>query len=259
MQNGNFLGRIGTMGTLNSPWGLAIAPSGFGSLAGDLLVGNFGDGRINIFSADPNSPAFLGQLTDAKTGNPLSIDGLWGLIPGNGTGAGNMNDIYFTAGPNDESGGVLGVASISSGAKFRSPGNDLDWGDVGGLGMEEPPAQGDILIVEDIRSSQVRFDRSARGRGPPCAGGSLWAHRVHFRLVCSLRMSSDQVPNPPWGSSPKSTETYGSVLGAMLSPLDQPGRSVREWVGREDRSPGSDLVSGFLPDPGPPRKIKNQV
>ncbi len=108
-QNGVFLGRIGTMGTLNSPWGLAIAPSGFGSLAGDLLVGNFGDGRINVFSADPNSPTFLGQLTDAKTGNPLSIDGLWGLIPGNGTGAGNLHDIYFTAGPNGESGGVLGV------------------------------------------------------------------------------------------------------------------------------------------------------
>ena len=112
--------------------------------------------------------------------------------------------------------------------------------------MEEPPAQGDILIVEDIRSSQVRFDRSARGRGPPRAGGSLWAHRVHFRLVCSLRMSSDQVPNPPWGSSPKSTETYGSVLGAMLSPLDQPGRSVREWVGREDRSPGR-VAPGITP------------
>ncbi len=108
-QNGNFLGRIGTMGTLNSPWGLAIAPGAFGSLAGDLLVGNFGDGHINIFSTDPNSPAFLGQLTDATTGKPLSIDGLWGLIPGNGTGAGSMNDIYFTAGPNGESGGVLGV------------------------------------------------------------------------------------------------------------------------------------------------------
>jgi uncharacterized protein (TIGR03118 family) len=106
--NGNILGRIGTMGTLNSPWGLAIAPSGFGSLTGDLLVGNFGDGRINVFSADPSSPAFLGQLTDV-TGNPLSIDGLWGLIPGGGGSAGNTHDIYFTAGPNDESGGVLGV------------------------------------------------------------------------------------------------------------------------------------------------------
>jgi uncharacterized protein (TIGR03118 family) len=108
-ENGILLGRIGTEGTLNSPWGLAIAPSGFGSLAGDLLVGNFGDGRINIFSADPGSPAFLGQLTDAKTGDPLSIDGLWGLIPGGGGSAGNTHDIYFTAGPNDESGGVLGV------------------------------------------------------------------------------------------------------------------------------------------------------
>jgi uncharacterized protein (TIGR03118 family) len=108
-QNGNLLGRIGAMGTLNSPWGLAIAPSGFGSLAGDLLVGNFGDGRINIFSADPNSPAFLGQLIDATTGQALSIEGLWGLIPGDGASAGNLHDIYFTAGPGDESGGVLGV------------------------------------------------------------------------------------------------------------------------------------------------------
>jgi uncharacterized protein (TIGR03118 family) len=108
-ESGIFLGRIGAMGTLNSPWGLAIAPSGFGSLAGDLLVGNFGDGRINIFGPDPNSPEFLGQLTDASTGNPLAIDGLWGLIPGNGASAGSIHDIYCTAGPNDESGGVLGV------------------------------------------------------------------------------------------------------------------------------------------------------
>ena len=108
-QNGTFLTRIGTMGALNSPWGLAIAPSGFGSLAGDLLVGNFGDGHINIFSADPNAPGFIGQLTDAKTGNTLAIDGLWGLIPGDGSGAGNVHDIYFTAGPNDEAGGVFGV------------------------------------------------------------------------------------------------------------------------------------------------------
>jgi uncharacterized protein (TIGR03118 family) len=108
-ENGNILGRIGTMGMLNSPWGLAIAPSGFGSFAGDLLVGNFGDGRINVFNADPKAPAFLGQLTDVRTGQPLSIDGLWGLIPGNGQSGGNIHDIYFTAGPDAESGGVFGV------------------------------------------------------------------------------------------------------------------------------------------------------
>ncbi len=78
---GNFLGRIGSMGTLNSPWGLAIAPSSFKGFAGDLLVGNFGDGTINVFNPDPATPGFLGQLTGAD-GKPIVIDGLWGLIAG---------------------------------------------------------------------------------------------------------------------------------------------------------------------------------
>jgi uncharacterized protein (TIGR03118 family) len=105
--NGILLGRIGSKGTLNSPWGLAIAPSSFGSFAGDLLVGNFGDGHINVFSPNPGSTGFLGQLTDVTTRMPLSIDGLWGLIGGNGGNGGSTNDIYFTAGPNKESGGVF--------------------------------------------------------------------------------------------------------------------------------------------------------
>src|SRR5262249_41126063 len=108
-QDGVLLGRIAAHGVLNSPWGLAIAPSGFGSFAGDLLVGNFGNGEINVFSADPNSPGLLGHLTDAKTGNALAIEGLWGLIVGNGKSGGNVRDIYFTAGPDDEKGGVFGV------------------------------------------------------------------------------------------------------------------------------------------------------
>ena len=55
---GNFLQRLVTGGQLNSPWGLAIAPATFGAFGGDLLVGNFGDGRINAF--DPNTGAFKG-------------------------------------------------------------------------------------------------------------------------------------------------------------------------------------------------------
>jgi uncharacterized protein (TIGR03118 family) len=65
-QNGNLLGRIATMGSLNSPWGLAIAPSGFGSRAGDLLVGNFGDGRSNVFSPDRGSPEYLSFLAQRQ-------------------------------------------------------------------------------------------------------------------------------------------------------------------------------------------------
>jgi uncharacterized protein (TIGR03118 family) len=105
---GNLLGRIGTTGTLNSPWGLAIAPSSFKGLAGDLLVGNFGDGRINVFGPDPASPGFLGQLSGFG-GSPIVIDGLWGLIAGNDGSGGSSQDIYFSAGPNGESNGLFGV------------------------------------------------------------------------------------------------------------------------------------------------------
>jgi uncharacterized protein (TIGR03118 family) len=106
---GNFIGRIASRGVLDAPWGLAMAPAGFGKFAGDLLVGNFGDGHIDAF--DLATMTFDGALTD-MSGNPLAIDGLWGLVPGNGTLAGNAGDIYFSAGPGDESRGVFGVLSF---------------------------------------------------------------------------------------------------------------------------------------------------
>jgi uncharacterized protein (TIGR03118 family) len=105
---GNFLGRIGSMGALNSPWGLAIAPSSFGSFAGDLLVGNFGDGKVNVFNPNPATPGFLGQLSDVGH-NPIAIDGLWGLIAGNDGNGGSSQKIYFSAGPNSEGNGLFGV------------------------------------------------------------------------------------------------------------------------------------------------------
>jgi uncharacterized protein (TIGR03118 family) len=104
--NGNLVRRLVSNGALDAPWGLALAPSGFGALAGDLLVGNFGDGRIDAY--DPISGAFAGALAGAG-GVPLSIDGLWGLIPGNGAAAGSPQDIYFSAGPGDESHGLFGA------------------------------------------------------------------------------------------------------------------------------------------------------
>ena len=103
---GNMLGRIGTMGTLNSPWGLAIAPASFGAIAGDLLVGNFGDGRINVF--DLGTKSFVGQL-DAAGGGALSIDGLWALSVGDGGNAGSLGEVYFSAGPDDEANGLFGA------------------------------------------------------------------------------------------------------------------------------------------------------
>jgi uncharacterized protein (TIGR03118 family) len=103
---GHLIARVATAGTLNAPWGLAIAPGSFGAMAGDLLVGNFGDGRINAYN--PATHAFVGQVQDAG-GGPLEIDGLWALSPGNGANAGSDSLLYFTAGPDDESHGILGV------------------------------------------------------------------------------------------------------------------------------------------------------
>ena len=103
---GNFLSRVATGGTLDAPWGLAIAPSSFGAMAGALLVGNFGDGRISAYDAGSN--AFLGQVLDAN-GAPLVIDGLWAIAPGNDGSAGSSSLLYFTAGPDNESHGLFGV------------------------------------------------------------------------------------------------------------------------------------------------------
>ena len=119
---GNFLGRVASNGTLDAPWGLALAPSSFGALAGALLVGNFGDGRINAF--DATTHAFLGQLA-ASDGSPLSIDGLWALAPGNGGGAGSSALLYFTAGPGDEMHGVFGVLTPQAIAAVPEPSSAL--------------------------------------------------------------------------------------------------------------------------------------
>jgi uncharacterized protein (TIGR03118 family) len=93
--SGNFMKRLVSNGGLNSPWGLAMAPAGFGGMGGKLLVGNFGDGVINAY--DPMTGAFF----DALRGNnedPLSIEGLWGLTFGNGGSGGRTDTLYFTAG-----------------------------------------------------------------------------------------------------------------------------------------------------------------
>jgi uncharacterized protein (TIGR03118 family) len=103
---GNLIARVAAGGTLDAPWGLAIAPSSFGALAGALLVGNFGDGRISAFNASTHT--FLGQLA-ASDGTPLAIDGLWAIAPGNDGSGGSSAALYFTAGPDGESHGLFGV------------------------------------------------------------------------------------------------------------------------------------------------------
>jgi uncharacterized protein (TIGR03118 family) len=107
--DGAFVRRLVTRGVLDSPWGLALAPAGFGQFSGDLLVGNFGNGHINVFS--PSTGADLGQLRQSN-GHPIVIDGLWGLAFGNGNAAKN-NELIFSAGPDGESHGLLGKIVVA--------------------------------------------------------------------------------------------------------------------------------------------------
>jgi uncharacterized protein (TIGR03118 family) len=122
--SGHFLARFasgtaagGTLTALNSPWGMAVAPAGFGNFGGALLVGNFGDSHVSAFNL--KTGAFLDQLQDTH-GQPLVLDagitgadgntkGLWGIAFGNGRGGAGTQALFFASGPNDESDGVFGM------------------------------------------------------------------------------------------------------------------------------------------------------
>ncbi|SRR6266581_629324 len=103
--SGALVMRFASGGSLNSPWGLAAAPATFGNFHNDILVGNFGDGRINAFTT---AGTFRGQLK-RETNEPIQNDGLWGLRFGNGGNGGDVNTLFFAAGINDESDGLFGM------------------------------------------------------------------------------------------------------------------------------------------------------
>jgi uncharacterized protein (TIGR03118 family) len=109
---GRMIGRVATRGALDAPWGLAIAPPGFGDLAGHLLVGNFGDGKILAYRMTDDMHRFTpaGVLRDAAR-KPIVIDGLWGIAFGNGHLAGPPDVLFFAAGPHDEEFGMFGSVS----------------------------------------------------------------------------------------------------------------------------------------------------
>jgi uncharacterized protein (TIGR03118 family) len=102
--DGHLLSRFASRGTLNSPWGVARASFAFGRFSDDILIGNFGDGKINVFNSHGR---FIDQL-NKPNGKPLKIDGLWTLTLGGGAKSGSET-LYFTAGPNMEMDGLFGT------------------------------------------------------------------------------------------------------------------------------------------------------
>jgi uncharacterized protein (TIGR03118 family) len=128
--SGNLLQRFDHVRALNSPWGLAIAPASFGRFAGDVLVGQFGSGQIAAFNSDGD---FRGLLRTADH-KPLVIDGLWAITPGGGGAKnGDVNTLFFTAGPNSEANGLFG--SLTATVKKHDENGDNEGGnEQGGMG-----------------------------------------------------------------------------------------------------------------------------
>ncbi len=111
--SGRLLLRLQHGAFFNAPWGIAQAPGDFGVFSHRLLIGNFGDGWIHAFNAVTGK--LEGALLDAN-GNPIAIDGLWGLsFGGDNTNSGLATNLFFTAGANDEADGIFGMlAPVSS-------------------------------------------------------------------------------------------------------------------------------------------------
>ena len=114
-REGKLLQRVASMGSLDAPWGIAWAPDHFGEASGHLLIGNFGDGMINVFEPESHGEFdHEGTLDRASNGNPIVIPGLWALQFGNDGPAGPSTSLFFTAGPAGETHGLFGSIAAQS-------------------------------------------------------------------------------------------------------------------------------------------------
>jgi uncharacterized protein (TIGR03118 family) len=105
-KQGNLLQHlVANGGALNAPWGIALAPANFGKFSNMLLVGNFGDGKINAY--DPTTGAMQGTLSN-NDGTAIVTSGLWALQFGNGLNSQPTNTLFYTAGSGDEQHGLYG-------------------------------------------------------------------------------------------------------------------------------------------------------
>lgn len=125
---GTLVKRFASRGSLDSPWAVVVAPHDFGMFSDDVLVGNFGNGKISAFN---RKGRFMGFVVGSDA-QPLEIDGLWGMAFGNGGQAGPTNTLFFAAGPNGETHGLFG--SLVAGHKHRTTTTTTGGGGGGGLG-----------------------------------------------------------------------------------------------------------------------------
>ena len=213
--DGHFLRRV-VSGGVNAPWGLALAPDGFGNFGGDLLVGNFGfgDGKINAY--DPGTGQFEGYITDAN-GEPFAVEGLWGLSLGNGGSGGDPFALYFAAGINRAGpGSFLASDGLFGSIRFGAAPEHAGGGNGEAPGLLPSAVTGDMLAAAlgptPLEPFAVVAPAAPQASTPTLSSGSASTE------------TSNQVPGsaPETGQAPGSHPASGaeSDLGTSSSPLD---------------------------------------
>ncbi|MBS1823658.1 MAG: TIGR03118 family protein, partial [Acidobacteria bacterium] len=221
--NGNLVKRAISQGNLNAPWGMALAPQGFGAFGGALLVGNFGDGVINAY--DPVSFALKGQITGSD-GAPLANSGLWEIVFGAGTStggtaatAGDPNTLYFSAGINGEKGGLFGsiVPSAPAGAAdftitSSTPTVSVKAGQAGNLSLNLAAVNGFSGTVTLSCSGLPTGDSCGFSPASVNVGGTT---PVMVGLAITTAAGTPTTP-PPTGYTASLARHRGVVLAGLL-------------------------------------------
>src|SRR6185312_134609 len=220
--NGNLITHLISGGVLNSPWGVAIAPAGWGAFGGALLVGNFGDGRINAFNATDGT--FLGTL-QGTDGNPITISGLWGLVFGTGTRA-DVNTLYFCAGmPNGSSvpRGLLGT--IAPPSAVTAVGNAASW-QIGSI------ASGEIIVIGGQTVGAV-----------PLTSGTIPATGSMATTLANVTVTINNVKAPI-------LYTSGSITSVIVPNFVIPGSSANIVVATPGQTTKTFKVAMAASSPG---------
>jgi uncharacterized protein (TIGR03118 family) len=208
--SGNLLRRFASKGTLNSPWGMAVAPDDFGQFSHALLIGNFGDGRINAFNRTTGT--FLGQLSNTA-GQPITIDGLWG-ITFSGREEDDSGTLFFAAGINDEADGLFGTLKPAQpDGPARRPASTSGRPEIGGeiaaFVALSPP-------LPDARSPDIQSSLATPADPTNRAGGhSVVALTPRLMDAGLVRTDSREVIDRAFGDF--QTNAFGSVLGNDLA------------------------------------------
>ncbi|HEV3197873.1 MAG TPA: TIGR03118 family protein [Bryobacteraceae bacterium] len=252
-QGGNFVKRLTTGGTLNAPYGMAIAPPGWGAFGNAVLVANFGDSKINAF--DPDSGNLLGTLQD-QMGNPIVIPGVRSLLFGNGGDGGDRNTLYFASFPPNPDGQPHGLLGSLAPAAIIPP-SSIQLTNAAS-GQAGPIAPGEMVVIRGANLGPVSLTSAAIPR-TGSVGTSLAGVSVTFNGTAAPVLSASAaetkviVPYELAGSTTASIVlTYNGATVAFQAQVAPaaPGLFTADlsgsgplWVFRTDDGPGSSAVA----------------